>query len=47
MKDRHPLKTYLQIPEVASLVMYLLSNKSKAISGQVFPIDCGIVTLKL
>lgn len=47
MKDRHPLKTYLQTPEVASLAMYLLSNKSKAISGQVFPIDCGIVTLKL
>jgi|TARA_B110000014_G_C20105358_1_gene581117 NAD(P)-dependent dehydrogenase (short-subunit alcohol dehydrogenase family) len=47
MKDRHPLKTYLEGSDVASLASYLLSNKSKAISGQVFPIDAGIVSLKL
>jgi NAD(P)-dependent dehydrogenase (short-subunit alcohol dehydrogenase family) len=47
MKDRHPLKTYLEGSDVASLASYLLSDKSKAISGQVFPIDAGIVSLKL
>lgn len=46
MKDRHPLKTYLEASDVAHLALYLLSSKSKAISGQVFPIDAGIVTLK-
>jgi NAD(P)-dependent dehydrogenase (short-subunit alcohol dehydrogenase family) len=44
---RHPLKKYLQPKEVASLAAYLLSNQSTAISGQVFPIDAGITTLKL
>jgi NAD(P)-dependent dehydrogenase (short-subunit alcohol dehydrogenase family) len=47
MKDRHPLKIYLEGSDVASLASYLLSEKSKAISGQVFPIDAGIVSLKL
>lgn len=47
MENRHPLKKYLQAEEVASLASYLLSDKSKAISGQVFPIDAGIVSLKL
>ncbi len=47
MKDRHPLKIYLESSDVASLASYLLSEKSKAISGQVFPIDAGIVSLKL
>ncbi len=47
MKDRHPLKLYLEGSDVASLASYLLSAKSKAISGQVFPIDAGIVSLKL
>lgn len=47
MQDRHPLKQYLQAEEVAQLATYLLSDKSKAISGQVFPIDAGLITLKL
>ena len=46
-KKRHPLKKYLHPSEVASLTVYLLSNQSSAISGQVFPIDAGITTLKL
>lgn len=47
MKDRHPLKNYLDPKEVASLASYLLSDESKSISGQVFPIDAGIISLKI
>lgn len=47
MKMRHPLKKYLEPKEVASLASYLLSDHSSAISGQVFPLDAGIVSLKL
>ncbi|ARV05769.1 oxidoreductase [Polaribacter sp. SA4-10] len=47
MKERHPLKNYLEPSEVASLANYLLSDDAKSISGQVFPIDAGIVSLKL
>ncbi len=47
MENRHPLKKYLKAEEVASLATYLLSDSSSAISGQVFPIDAGIVSLKL
>lgn len=44
---RHPLKKFLKPEEVASLATYLLSDVASAISGQVFPIDAGIVSLKL
>lgn len=47
MEARHPLKKFLKAEEVASLATYLLSDISSAISGQVFPIDAGIVSLKL
>lgn len=47
MVQRHPLKKYLKADEVASLAKYLLSDDASAISGQVFPIDAGIVSLKL
>ena len=47
IKDRHPYKNFLEPTEVAHLAEYLLSEKSTAISGQVFPIDSGIVTVKL
>lgn len=47
MRERHPLKNYLEVDDVAFLAKYLLSNESKAISGQVFPIDAGIVSLKI
>lgn len=45
--QRHPLKKYLKPTEVAAMASYLLSDLSKSISGQVFNLDCGIVSLKL
>lgn len=47
IKERHPLKKFLKPNEVSALAMYLLSDDSKSISGQIFKLDCGIVTLKL
>ena len=45
--QRHPLKKYLEPKEVAAMAIYLLSDLSKSISGQIFNLDCGIVSLKL
>ena len=45
--QRHPLKKFLKPSEVASMVEYLISDVSKSISGQVFKLDCGIVSLKV
>ncbi|MGC6437783.1 MAG: SDR family NAD(P)-dependent oxidoreductase [Flavobacteriaceae bacterium] len=45
--QRHPLKKFLNPEEVAAMSEYLISEQSKSISGQVFKMDCGIVTLKL
>ncbi|WP_115463130.1 SDR family NAD(P)-dependent oxidoreductase [Winogradskyella aurantiaca] len=47
MKERHPLKKYLAPQEVADLASYLISDKSLALSGQVFEMDCGIVSFKI
>lgn len=47
MKDRHPLKKYLQPKEVANMAGFLLSDKAASLSGQVFEMDCGIVSFKL
>lgn len=47
MKERHPLKKYLDPQEVADLASYLVSDKSLALSGQVFEMDCGIVSFKI
>jgi len=47
MKDRHPLKKYLQPEEVADMATFLLSDKAAALSGQIFEMDCGIVSFKL
>jgi len=46
MSERHPLKRYLQPEEVASFASYLLSEQSKSLSGQVFYLDSGIVSIK-
>ncbi|TJY35841.1 SDR family NAD(P)-dependent oxidoreductase [Pontimicrobium aquaticum] len=45
--ERHPLKKYLNPEEVAEMVSFLLSDKTASISGQVFEMDCGIVSFKL
>ncbi|MBK87089.1 MAG: oxidoreductase [Flavobacteriaceae bacterium] len=45
--QRHPLKKFLAPNEVASMARYLISEESKSISGQVFKLDCGIVSLKV
>ncbi len=47
IKERHPLKKYLQPYEVADMAAFLLSEKASSLSGQIFEIDCGIVNLKL
>lgn len=47
IKERHPLKKFLDPEEVASMAAYLLSDKSKSISGQIFELDCGIVSFKI
>ena len=47
MSERHPLKSILDPKEVAGLTKYLLSSDAKSISGQTFPIDAGIISLKL
>ncbi len=45
--QRHPLKKYLNPEEVADMAEFLLSNKSASISGQIFEMDCGIVSFKI
>jgi NAD(P)-dependent dehydrogenase (short-subunit alcohol dehydrogenase family) len=45
--QRHPLKKFLEPTEVATMAKYLISDVSKSISGQVFKLDCGIVSLKV
>lgn len=47
MKERHPLKKYLQPEEVADMAGFLLSQKAASLSGQTFEMDCGIVSFKL
>lgn len=45
--ERHPLKKFLKPDEVADMAEFLLSEKTASISGQVFEMDCGIVSLKI
>jgi len=45
--ERHPLKKFLKPEEVADMAEFLLSDKAGSISGQVFEMDCGIVTFKI
>ncbi|MBX2827894.1 MAG: SDR family oxidoreductase [Flavobacteriaceae bacterium] len=46
MVERHPLKKYLQPEDVAHMASFLLSEKSSSMSGQIFELDCGIVSFK-
>jgi 3-oxoacyl-[acyl-carrier protein] reductase len=45
--DRHPLKKFLNPEEVADMATFLTSDKASSISGQIFQMDCGIVSFKL
>lgn len=45
--ERHPLKKYLQPEEVAELASFIISDKAKSLSGQIFEMDYGIVNLKV
>ncbi|MCL7763349.1 SDR family oxidoreductase [Polaribacter sp. Z014] len=47
IKERHPLKKYLAPKEVADMASFLISEKASAISGQIFELDCGIVSFKI
>lgn len=47
MMERHPLKKYLDPREVAGMAEFLISEKASSISGQIFKMDCGIVSLKI
>ncbi|NRA92360.1 MAG: SDR family oxidoreductase [Psychroserpens sp.] len=45
--ERHPMKKFLQPEDVAEMATFLLSDKSSSISGQIFELDCGIVSFKI
>jgi len=47
MTERHPLKKYLNPQEVADMAEFLISEKTTSISGQIFEMDCGIVSIKV
>jgi 3-oxoacyl-[acyl-carrier protein] reductase len=47
MVERHPMKDYLKPNEVAEMADFLISEKAKSISGQIFEMDYGIVTFKI
>lgn len=47
MIERHPMKGYLTPNEVANMADFLISEKAKSISGQIFEMDYGIVTFKI
>ncbi len=45
--DRHPLKKFLNPAEVAQMASFLVSDQAASISGQIFEMDCGIVSFKI
>jgi len=47
MVERHPLKRFLNSEEVAATAAFLLSDKAASFSGQIFEMDCGIVSFKI
>lgn len=47
MIERHPMKGFLKPDEVAHMASFLISDQTKSISGQIFPMDYGIVSFKI
>jgi len=45
--ERHPLKKFLSPEEVADMAQFLISDSASSISGQIFQMDCGIVSFKI
>ena len=45
--ERHPLKKFLSPTEVADMAKFLISDKAASLSGQIFEMDCGIVSFKI
>jgi 3-oxoacyl-[acyl-carrier protein] reductase len=45
--ERHPLKKFLNPQEVAEMAVFLISDKAASFSGQIFEMDCGIVSFKI
>ncbi len=45
--ERHPLKSFLQPNEVADMATFLVSDRSKSISGQIITMDYGLANLKV
>ncbi|WP_372768801.1 SDR family NAD(P)-dependent oxidoreductase [Lutibacter sp.] len=45
--EKHPLKRYLNTNDVSALADFLISENSSGMSGQIFNLDCGIVTFKI
>lgn len=47
MVERHPMKGYLNTEEVASMASFLISDQAQSMSGQIIPMDYGIVSFKI
>ncbi|WP_445738001.1 SDR family NAD(P)-dependent oxidoreductase [Mariniflexile sp.] len=47
IKERHPLKKFLNPKEVADMAAFLISDKAASMSGQIIEMDCGIVSFKI
>mgnify|MGYP006236697827 FL=1 len=45
-KNRHPLKEIGSADDISEMVKFLLSGKSKWMTGQIIPFDGGISSLK-
>ncbi|WP_166963439.1 SDR family NAD(P)-dependent oxidoreductase [Yeosuana marina] len=45
--ERHPLKKFLNPQEVAKMALFLISDNAASLSGQIFEMDCGIVSFKI
>ena len=45
--ERHPLKKFLNPAEVADMATFLTSESASSRSGQIFQMDCGIVSFKI